>query len=370
MKKILYFMHVPWGLIKQRPHFLAEKLADLYKVDVYYKIQMLNKGELKDNPIPEGTNMRANGYDIIPFDKIPLFKWLPTDFLNRLYVRRYLPKFKCYDYIWVSSPYTYRFIHHLIPSECKVIYDCMDDYPEFPDLPQNRRDSMVTWEKRLIERSDYIICSSEYLKEKILKRAESNKNAIVVNNAVEIPEQENIELPSHVVNMVKQVDQLSKPLIYIGKVSEWFDFDSMRELLDQYEDLNLVLFGPKDIEIPVHSRIHYMGVVERKYIFKLMEKAYALVMPFKLNELILSVNPVKAYEYISTGKPVILRAYRETQKFKDYALLYNDIKELFACIEKIENMTCDEPYLNKCKAYVKKNTWTDRVKDIISYLGD
>jgi hypothetical protein len=35
MKKILYFMHVPWGLIKQRPHFLAEKLADLYKVDVW-----------------------------------------------------------------------------------------------------------------------------------------------------------------------------------------------------------------------------------------------------------------------------------------------------------------------------------------------
>lgn len=37
MKQILYLMHVPWGWIKQRPHFFAEYLAKDLIVDVYYK---------------------------------------------------------------------------------------------------------------------------------------------------------------------------------------------------------------------------------------------------------------------------------------------------------------------------------------------
>ena len=37
MKKILYLMHVPWGWIKQRPHFIAENLSKYYKVNVFYK---------------------------------------------------------------------------------------------------------------------------------------------------------------------------------------------------------------------------------------------------------------------------------------------------------------------------------------------
>ena len=37
MKQILYLMHIPWGWIKQRPHFFAEKLAKDVIVDVKYK---------------------------------------------------------------------------------------------------------------------------------------------------------------------------------------------------------------------------------------------------------------------------------------------------------------------------------------------
>ena len=37
MKQILYLMHIPWGWIKQRPHFFAEKLAKDIIVDVKYK---------------------------------------------------------------------------------------------------------------------------------------------------------------------------------------------------------------------------------------------------------------------------------------------------------------------------------------------
>ena len=36
-KKILYLMNIPWGWVKQRPHFIAEYLSKDFIVDVYYK---------------------------------------------------------------------------------------------------------------------------------------------------------------------------------------------------------------------------------------------------------------------------------------------------------------------------------------------
>jgi hypothetical protein len=54
----------------------------------------------------------------------------------------------------------------------------------------------------------------------------------------------------------------------------------------------------------------------------------ALIMPFKPNELIRSVDPVKIYEYIYSGRPVIAILYEGTKKFEPYAYLYKDKNEM------------------------------------------
>ena len=41
-------------------------------------------------------------------------------------------------------------------------------------------------------------------------------------------------------------------------------------------------------------------------------------MPFKLNDIIRDVDPVKLYEYISMGKPVISVYYKEVNQFRDF----------------------------------------------------
>ena len=99
--------------------------------------------------------------------------------------------------------------------------------------------------------------------------------------------------------------------MYVGTISEWFDFDLLISILDEYKTINAVLIGPSDVKIPKHDRIHYLGTVERKYIFNIMSHAWVLVMPFLINELVKSVNPVKLYEYIYMGKPIIAPVIKE-----------------------------------------------------------
>lgn len=55
--------------------------------------------------------------------------------------------------------------------------------------------------------------------------------------------------------------------MYVGTIAAWFDFDSLLLMLSENPDANVVLIGPNEVEIPVHERIHYLGTVDRQYIF-------------------------------------------------------------------------------------------------------
>lgn len=71
MKKVLYLMHIDWNWIKQRPHFIAEKLKDKgYDIRVLYPLSRKRKNLTKN----EDTNVK-----LCPYLRIPLrgkFKFL------------------------------------------------------------------------------------------------------------------------------------------------------------------------------------------------------------------------------------------------------------------------------------------------------
>lgn len=67
--KILYLMHVDWGWIKQRPHIVAEKLAERNKLKVFYMFSRKRKN-ITNNPTP------VENYPLIalPLKRIKLIK--------------------------------------------------------------------------------------------------------------------------------------------------------------------------------------------------------------------------------------------------------------------------------------------------------
>lgn len=215
---------------------------------------------------------------------------------------------------------------------------------------------------RLLEISRNVISSAEYLKHKILKRSAVNREVVVVNNAIALPDEHLID-DSKMVRIKKELGNLSFILMYIGTISEWFDFDAILFSLENNPKTHVVLFGPTDITIPTHERVHYMGTIERKYIFTIMSFANVLIMPFKVNELIRSVNPVKIYEYIYAAKPVIVSKYEETEKFSKFVYTYITKEDFSTLISKlvIGQKACLTDK-EEMKAFALANTWNSRYK--------
>lgn len=369
--KILYVMHVPWSWIKQRPHFFAEFLDKDFDVNVVFKKPLkVSKNNLINK---KNEGMSISSFFIFPFLRIPFLKRLKfLNYINYLLVRIQFPSISKNDTVWVTSYSMYSLIYKFLPSGVKLVYDCMDDELEFPHIKNNALilNEAFLMEKMLMKRANLILCSSEYLKNKIINRTGLNREILVVNNAIGIPIiSKDLDANSKLID--DKISAMDNVFMYLGAISEWFDFEAILNLVEKEPSVNIVLLGPADVQIPVHNRIHHLGTVNRDYIFTLMSSAEGLIMPFKLNELIKSVNPVKLYEYIYMSKPIIATRYTETELFEDYIYLYSDMNEFHSCINGIlQKKLFVKKNDSQNKEFALNNTWEVRYKSILPYLND
>lgn len=361
-KTIFYFIHVPWGWIKQRPHFIAEGLAEEFEVDVHF-LCSYSKKNLINNAV-SGVTLKS--IFRLPYSR---FKWI--EYLNNFLILYQLRKnIANYDYIWLTHPSLYTYIKNCISDKQIVVYDCMDDHLEFIQVKNSNRilKNIKASEESLIHRAELIISSAVSLKERLEERYETNAIIHVVNNAINIlPESVQSDVPigisSYLATTPRQI------VMYIGTVSSWIDWDLINESLVKFNNIEYVFIGPCDTIIPTNERIKHFGSVQHSCIFKLMNYADVLVMPFILNELIKCVNPVKVYEYIYANKPVIVKRYQETLKFSEFVNLYDDNLHYLELLSNIlEGKLSIQKTRLECQDFALSNTWKNRMIEIFFLL--
>lgn len=359
MKRILYFMHVDWKWIKQRPHFIAEGLASSFVVNAVHEIMYNLKQQKREKNRIE--NLKINGIPHIPFCRYDFIFNINSFILNKLLLRR---KRRRADVVWFGHP-----MHYNCFKARKgqiVVYDCMDDVLGF-SISENMKARFKRLETELCRDADVILASSLHLKNKLAERY-GREDIHLVNNAIFLNLDKDIELPQQVYKIFEASQR--KKILYIGTISNWFDFAAVEALLTKYDDLELLLFGPTEVNIPKHDRIRHCGILEHKYLLKVMGLSDALIMPFVLNELILSVDPVKAYEYIYSGKPVIMPRYGESEKFEDFVYLYDGVEELDAIFSRLQRGALTPKKSEEdCVKYAKDNSWDSRITRIKQILS-
>lgn len=355
--KILYLMHVDWNWIKQRPHFIAEKLVENgSEVEVYYQ-QCFNKKLLT-------TNAREN-FIIKGIPRLPLSRFSVIEKINTFIYERFLANRlsqEIYDYVYLTHPILFS-----KKINVPIIYDCMDDVLEFSS-ELNKKKELFILEKQLVQHSSYVFFTSEHLKNTVLKRYSLDnvcEKFFVNNNAIELPK-------THILESIKLGGSDRIKFVYIGTITEWFDFNLL-ETLDK-KKYEFHLFGPVyNTSTDRQENLIFHGSVSREKIFSLMQAADILIMPFRVNRLIESVNPVKLYEYIFSCKPIISVKYGESLKFSDYVYLYEDgdAKSFQDCVKKIEanGMKCKTSETD-CKNFAENNTWNSRALEIKRQISE
>lgn len=365
MKSILYLQHVGWGWIKQRPHFIAENLSHWFRVDVYTERSRHSHWSMEPS---KDLNLKIHTFIGLPLRR---FRFIRA--INCVLAQYQLTwKLKDYDLVWVTHPSVFNYIKKTLPPSTRLVYDCMDDVLAFPatqDDP-NLLALISQNEAELINRANNILVSSKSLEQKVLKRGGDASKIKIINNAMNCFDpniEPSEELPE---SFTEAFEKPGIKLLYLGTISDWFDFSLVISALNLYPEVRCFLVGPSEIPIPEHERLHHLGPIEHRLVMPLLGRADLLIMPFLLNELVLSVDPVKLYEYIASGRPVLALAYPETEKFKTYAHLYYNQNEFFEIINKIclgEDLSLMKHH--DIPNYINKNSWSSRSKEIFSILG-
>lgn len=355
--KILYLMQVDWNWIKQRPHFIAEKLVkNGIEVEVYYQ-KCFNKKLLTTNA---KGNFIIKEIPRLPMSRFPVIEKINT-FIYECLLESLLSK-KNYDYVYLTHPVLFS-----KKLNVPIIYDCMDDVLEFSSDLKKKKELFVL-EKQLVQHSACVFFTSEHLKDTVLKRYSLdnvNGKYFLSNNAIELPK-------THILKNIRLSESNRIKFVYIGTIAEWFDFNLL-ESLDKAK-YEFHLFGPVyNISTDGQENFIFHGSISREEIFSIMTAADILIMPFRVNKLIESVNPVKLYEYIFSCKPIISVKYGETLKFSDYVYLYEDgnAKSFEDCVRKIEsNEMKSKACENDCKNFAENNTWDSRALEIKRQISE
>lgn len=234
----------------------------------------------------------------------------------------------------------------------KIVYDCMDEHEGF----STNEGQMLSEEAQLAKESDLLVVTAKYLYDKMIKH---NKNCIAIPNATDF--EHFSYLPEN--DLLKDIP---KPIIgYYGAISGWFDNAMVEYVANTRRDWNFILIGNTfGADISILEKLPNVRLLGEKPYSELPKYLYwfdVCIIPFKLNKLTEATNPVKFFEFISSGKPVVSTRLPELVALKDY-LYIADSREDF--VEKIA--TALEENRDKIRQsrikLAMNNTWDKRYK--------
>ncbi|WP_052380302.1 glycosyltransferase [Paenibacillus camerounensis] len=231
-----------------------------------------------------------------------------------------------------------------------VVYDCMDDHEGF----STNSKTMLIDEKNLMSSADLVIASSQRLFEKINT---SNENTVLIRNAGEY---------NHFSSVTEELLEplASGPVIgYYGAISEWFDIELICKLAKKHSEWTFILigdtFGCDITNAEKISNIIFYGEMPYQNLPKYLAKFDVALIPFIKNNLTLATNPVKVYEYLAAGKPVVSTGLPELQLIKEYLYLADTFEEFDQAIMSALKENRNES-MDKRKKFALQNTWHSR----------
>lgn len=316
---IVYFSPVSWDSVAQRPHFFV-KVAIEYGCS---KILWINPTPSRLPSLQDLTRITSqNRESSFERDKkivVVSPKLLPVEPCGKIFdivnlfelrsLKRKIEEFSD-ENTYIISGKPSRIVKYIIKSVSykKFILDVMDDYPEFYFGISKK--SMVSTLDLLIGKSDVCIFSSNSLADKFASKA---KLSTIIKNACDESLVEAINASKNNIKSMRSEPVNTCVLGYIGSLANWFDWDVVIRIAERYPSCYVKLIGPKFSAIPknlpsnisIHPPIEYSRVCD-----ELLSFDFGLI-PFKINQLTDSVDPVKYYEYCAAGLTVVSSRFGE-----------------------------------------------------------
>jgi glycosyltransferase involved in cell wall biosynthesis len=242
-----------------------------------------------------------------------------------------------------------------------VVYDCLDAVAAFrPDDPE-----VDASETALAARADLVLATTRELEARMLRY---NARTLLVPNAAEV---EHFARPVAPPEIPDDLRALPRPVVgYVGEVADWLDTALLGALASRRPEWSIVLVGPataaarRALEAP---NIHLLGRRPYALLPRYLAGFDCCLIPFRASPLTAAVSPIKLYEYLAAGRPVVSTPLPSVLPFAREVFVAAGPRFLEAVDEAVAGAR-DAAAAEVRRRRVQAETWEHRVARILGGL--
>lgn len=197
-------------------------------------------------------------------------------------------------------------------------FDAIDNWLYHPQMKSNH--TAVIQNYQIIEKkADIIFTVSKALTETF----KNNRNVHWISNGVDI------DFFEKAIKKRKEGDLLK--IGYVGKIQDRVDFGLVEKCLQKYPKIKFIFIGPvysQELVIKElgkkYQNISFMGDVHYSKLPGTMKELDIAIIPHYVDKFTESMNPLKLYEYLAAGKPVVTTGVAGTIGISKFVFSGND----------------------------------------------
>jgi glycosyltransferase involved in cell wall biosynthesis len=264
--------------------------------------------------------------------------------------------------VWSFTPDVAYALGHF--HEEKVVYYCVDDHASFSGYDRHQ---VLRDEEALCRRADLVVTTSMALQE---AKAAWNPNTILVPHGVDYDHfsravTEDLPCPP-------DLAAIPKPRLgFFGLIRDWVDLDLLAKVATRQPDWHFVLIGDADSRVNIGrfknvTNMHFLGRRPYAVLPAYCRHLDAGLIPFKINDLTVAVNPIKLREYLCAGLPVISTPLPEVRRYADCVELAETAANFELAVKKC--LGSQDSFREKRMAAMSKETWAGKIEQICANI--
>lgn len=365
---VVYFSIIEWGHLRQRPQHLMEQLADRGHRIFWIDVNLITE---PDSPLDQPIESFAPGiYRVQLPGTVPLIyhQNLKGAVLERIITAFDRIRQRCVienAICLINFPgWTPLALHLRDRFGWKVVYDCLDDQSAFRRL---HRFATEDQEPALVRACDQVVVSSQALFQTFEKQFTPNgddSRLMLIPNGVDFDRFSRAASRDY-------LNHLPRPIVgYYGSLAEWLDYRLIREAAQQRPQWSFVFIGQITSgaaeqweRLRSVPNIHYLPTLSNyQDLPAYLADFDVCTMPFEDTPLTRAANPVKLYEYLAAGKPIVVPHLPETEPFTHDNLLwtYGTLDQYLEQLDRAVAVPPTPAQIQARQAAAQENTWDKR----------
>ena len=303
---------------------------------------------------------------VIPFKHHSLFVRVFNREFLRFSIRRFMRKNSFVDpVVWTYHPFMLDAIDKLATGP--IVYHCVDDMSAVPGIDS---EGFKMEEERLLRKAKVVFTTSTTLMEMCSK---FNDHVYCFPNVVDIDffgkALEDAPIPVDLAS-------IPKPRIgYVGALSDYkVDFRLLLDVAEQRPDWHFVLIGEEAEgqtsslvnQLRRMSNVHFLGHRPYQTLPDYLRGFDVGLLPTLINDYTRAMFPMKYFEYLAAGVPVVSTPLDFTRENKAGLVVAEGLEVFIQAIE--QQLERGRFSKEEAHSFVADNTWDARMKKMLRIL--